>query len=970
MIEFFRLLKLRFDNTPEKIAAKNAADETTLTYGQIDDLSGRIYNYLKSEGFGREDFILLCMPRDVRIMAAMVGVWKAGAACIICEDTMAPERLRYIASDSGSVFTITDENWGDIIKMPYLEGRQSVAEHDAAFVVYTSGTTGNPKGVVHEYGNMDRSISTKKLDGELLIDENTVLAMNSPLNFVAFVDHFLNVMAYGGEFLLVETTRVKNPDSLIELYEKEGVTYTFMTPSLYKTIGNFNSQMKLLAVGGEPCVNLYTDKFILLNSYSCSEAGRDIFTFHIKQPYSTTPVGTNKGGEEILLITEDGKIADIGETGEICYENNFVRGYINLEEKTKAAWRDGLYHSGDLGVRLPDGNVVVKGRNDDMIKINGNRIEPAEIEATAKRTLNLNWACAKGFVTEKSSFVVLYYTGDSRLDPQQARCELAKNLPSYMIPSYFVLLDEIPLLPNGKVNKKELKIPNIDDYRAAYEAPSNELEEKLCAVFSEVLEIENIGVNDDFFEIGGDSIHAINAISKAKLPELDVPKLYKFRTVKKLAAALKGQGQTSAEETELFARTHDQPLTPFQTFMFDYQLYSPLSTMYNMYTLLKMREDEIDSERLAKAIETVVKNHTAFATIIYYDEDCKLVQKYAPQDVSIKVEHLTEEEFDQIKQGLVHPFKLLGEYLYRARVFDTGENVYMFLDIHHVVGDGMSLKLLIKNISKAYYGHELKEDYFYTFLYEHATYPHSDSYNEAKAYYEKAYAGKEWTTYIKPDYQSRKNTMGIKIFEPGIEAEEFDAFCKKNGLSKNAYFIAVSLLTLSAITRKDDVMTAWTYSGRGDQRKESSIGLIAAQLPVAVSFKEINTTEKLFAAIKEQIGKGIEYSFYPYLLDRIRIAEDDTFCIQEQTGVRAHWGLRDVPFEPIQFIREDESSCYLMLFQIVGSDILQIWLSYISQLYSKETVEKVEKLLNYYSCALYSCKEDDAEEFKKLRDVI
>ncbi|MBR3402235.1 MAG: AMP-binding protein, partial [Parasporobacterium sp.] len=215
---------------------------------------------------------------------------------------------------------------------------------------------------------------------------------------------FVNVLAAGATYIVVDTDTVKNPAKLTDFYASRKVTATFMTPSLFRSVAQFNPQMSWMEIGGEPCVKLFHDKIALYNGYSMSEAGRDILLFRIKEAMDLTPAGKNQGGEEILLMDEEGKPVPDGEIGEICFRNEYVRGYIGLPEKTAEAWRDGLFFTGDLGKRLPDGSLIIQGRNDDMIKIAGNRIEPEEIAGAAKRVLHLRWAVAKGFVTPERSF--------------------------------------------------------------------------------------------------------------------------------------------------------------------------------------------------------------------------------------------------------------------------------------------------------------------------------------------------------------------------------------------------------------------------------------------------------------------------------------------------------------------------------------------------------------------------------------
>lgn len=203
-----------------------------------------------------------------------------------------------------------------------------------------------------------------------------------------------------------------------------------------------------------------------------------------------------------------------------------------------------------------------------MIKIGGNRIESAEIEQASKRILNLSWAAAKGFVTPERSYVVLYYTDECKLNAQESREALAKSLPEYMLPSYFIHLDSIPLLPTGKLDKKNLPIPDINCYRTEYAAPETALEEKLLAAFENVLGLTHLSVNDDFYDLGGDSLRSIQLINMVQDPALNVPLLYRNRSVRALACAMtedQDSGMASLEERDRKAREHDQRLCPCST---------------------------------------------------------------------------------------------------------------------------------------------------------------------------------------------------------------------------------------------------------------------------------------------------------------------------------------------------------------------------------------------------------------------
>ncbi len=374
-----------------------------ISYAQLDDMSGRIYAYLKAKGIGKEDFVLIDLPRGVLPVIAMIGVWKAGAAWTLVEDTYAPDRIAFIREDCGCKFEFTADNWDEIMRTEPLDGFEKADPHDAAYAVYTSGTTGNPKGVLHERGNIKRATESIKSDGKVHYDGEYRIATLAPMNFVATVMVILACLnVFRGKNYIVSYSTIKNPGALAKLFITKRITITFLTPSYARKLGNKTSPfLQVLFVGSEPANNIYNKNVDLVNIYACSESGFAVGVFKIDKPYDTCPIGTPDVDTKIILYKEDGSEAPDGEVGELCFENPYVRGYINLPEETKRAFVNGFYHTGDLARKDENGNYVLLGRSNDMIKINGNRIEPAEIEAAIKQVLGIDWAAAKALRTAK-----------------------------------------------------------------------------------------------------------------------------------------------------------------------------------------------------------------------------------------------------------------------------------------------------------------------------------------------------------------------------------------------------------------------------------------------------------------------------------------------------------------------------------------------------------------------------------------
>ena len=264
------------------------------------------------------------------------------------------------------------------------------------------------------------------------------------------------------------------------------------------------------------------------------------------------------------------------------------------------------------------------GRSNDMIKINGNRIEPAEIEAAVGKALGIDRVVAKGFENEKQAYICVYYTADIEIDSEKLRGELLKRLPYYMIPSYYMHIDNIPLRPNGKLDRKALPEPQRTNSDTNYAEPTNAAEKALCTAFKKVLNLEKVGIYDDFYELGGDSLSSIEAILESGLPGLEASMIFRGRTaadIAKLYYAEHGMDGETNDEKNKKAMKQTHKLTIEQLYMFDYQLYTPLSTMYNLFTMLKLDKAVFEPLRLSKAAETAIKSHPALLTKFTFNDE-------------------------------------------------------------------------------------------------------------------------------------------------------------------------------------------------------------------------------------------------------------------------------------------------------------------------------------------------------------
>lgn len=940
-------LKKYTERKPDEAIMFDDAHAKGITYAQLDDMSGRVYAFLKQNKIGREDFVLLNLPRGIMPIIAMVGVWKAGAAWALVEDTYAPERINYIRKDCGCKFELNADNWGEVMRTEPLSGYETTDVHDAAYAIYTSGTTGNPKGVLHEYGNLDRAIESIKVGGEIPFNEHDRLALLAPMNFVASVIVILAALnVFCGKTYVVSYATIKNPAALAKFFLMKRITITFLTPSYVRKLGDKTGPfLRMLFVGSEPANNIYNKNLDLINIYACSESGFAVGVFRIDQSYETCPIGQPAVATKIIRLNEEGQEVKDDEIGELCFENPYVRGYLNLPEETTKAFVNGIYHTGDLARRDPSGDYVLLGRSNDMIKINGNRIEPAEIEAAVKTVLGIDWAAARGFEENGKSFLCAYYIADVEVDTEKLRGEMMKRLPYYMIPSYYIHINEVPLKANGKLDRKALPKPDISDFRSDYVEPETETQKTLCTAMAKVLKLDRVGLNDDFYEMGGDSLASIEMITESNLPGLTAGQIFRGRTPEKIAelyeeALAKGNGLDPDEENaESLQEVH--ALTREQLYMFDYQLYTPASTMYNLFSVMKLDKEIFEPEKLAAALEAAIRNHPALLTMFDYNNDGELVQCYRPDLMNpINVEKLNEFEFRFVKDSLVYPFKLIGGRMSRCRVFETEKAVYVFFDVHHSLFDGTSLKVFLGSIAKAYMGIPLDQDYYYLMLRQREEAEKTDFYEESRRYFEEKYDSVEWSSYPKTDYDSRENEMGELITPLGIEQAEMAEAERSFRISRNEFFITVAAMAIALYNKVYDVKLSWIYNGREDLQMMSTVGLLFRDLPVGLRLRNEMTLRDVFADVHDQVQKGIEHSCYPYVDLHNQVANGESAYLLYQQDIRDMGGMEGFDVETVDVRQNQAASQTILDMEVLdGADGLQLMIDYAASRYKDTSIE-------------------------------
>ncbi len=822
-----------------------------LTRAEVDELSARVYAWLKQHGFGREDMVMICLPRGAEIPIAMIGVWKAGAACTVAEDDLPAERISFIQKDSESKLVIDGALWSEIMQTPPLTGFARADDHDVAFALYTSGSTGTPKGVLQEYGFFRLFVLTGTLPSAT---PETAYAetMLSPFNTVMGVILPFKVL-YGFDCAHILPYEISRDPLLLNRYFMEhNIAQTFLPPAVLRVIGNeLSPSLRYLVLGGEGANGFYLDGVTLENSYSMSEACFPLCRFLIDRAYAQCPVGKSTSDLiRIRLLDAAGQEVPAGKEGEICFDNPFFRGYINRPEETREAFRGGLFHSGDLGKWDENGNLVVTGRAGDMIKIGGNRVEPAEIEAAFMKVTGQRWCAVKGFTVGARTLLCLYYQDGDGLDVRRVREELRAYLPDYMIPAVYRQVKEIRLLPSGKTDKSALPEPDFNENRPAYAPPVTPEETALCRAFETAFALAPIGLDDDFFDLGGDSLTAMSLLAEAELPGINVLDVFEGRTPRAIAQMLaQRQAENAVEDFALAEARERERVHPMPVDIIDwFSLEHPGD--FHMPGLTRF-DPSVDARKLCEALNRAVANRSAFSMIVEKDDAGRLFLRYdAAVTPHYEVQRMTQAEFDAQRPAMIKTFEVYGAPLIHAGVYETENNVYLFLDIHHMIMDGSAMQLFADDIGKAYRGVPMGQDTYCAYLARKEREVTTMRYQAARESLLRLFNDERWRVGFTPDLSDGPQEIAYMPCRRVITQPEFDALIQRLGMSKSLLCIGMTLLAAAKLEGAGKYMCISSFHNRSDELSRNAFGCLLAMTSTAVELRPEISVAELYQSVK------------------------------------------------------------------------------------------------------------------------
>ena len=904
--------------TPDKIAV--VYKDNQYTFREVDEISDRIATYVASKGLGRENVVSILIPRCEWMVIASLGVMKAGCAYQPLDATYPAERLNFMMKDANAQLLIADEELRSIVNeykgdvlltkdIKNLKERKdltaSAPRPDNLFILlYTSGSTGVPKGVMLEQRNLTAFCAMEVKAGG--ITEQTKWGAYASFGFDASTMELWATLYAGGTVYIIPEELRFDLVALNDYFEQNGITHSFMTTQVARQFVNDidNHSLQAFMTGGEKLVDVNVPRYHFFNGYGPTETICFITYYPVTKKEKNIPIGKVVENSRLYIVDPQGHRMPVGASGELWIAGPQVsRGYLNRPEKTaevyiKNPYTDEpgytrIYKTGDVVRYLPDGNLQFVGRRDGQVKIRGFRIELKEIESVIRSFEGIKDVTVQAFDEEGGGkFVAAYIVSDQAIDIEALNAFILEQKPPYMVPAVTMQIDKIPLNQNQKVNKKALPTPerkaepretNVES------APLNMLEKELHEMIAKIVNNEDFGITTVLGYVGLTSISAIKLavqVNKRFGVALDSKALVKGGSIQSieneiLTHLLAGKDPLDghANNTTKQPENISSPLSFAQLGVYFECLKNPTSTIYNIPYLLHYPTG-IQAEQLAAVAKQVVEAHPELSVHFSTEGDTIIQTLDNRVPVKVPVSEMTDEQLAAYKNEFVRPFNLQKPPLYRLEVVKTESGAHLLMDVHHLVFDGGSTDLFIRQINAALEGNAIeKEDYTYlNFVVDQQKATESDEFKAAQAFFKEKLQTCEGASEIPADLPKTDNQGFIGEAVCPFDTEKINAQLAALNVQQSSLitpahlFLAAVGYVVSRYTNNREVYLSTISSGRANLKIADTIGMFVNTLALALQIDDSSVMNYL-QQVSRTFDETLRHEDYPFA----RIATDFGF---------------------------------------------------------------------------------------------
>jgi amino acid adenylation domain-containing protein len=749
---------------PLSIAVAFAGEQ--LTYDELNRRANQLGHYLRRCGIGPDVLVGICMERSLDMVLGILGVLKAGGAYVPLDPEYPAQRLAYMVEDVKPVVTLTQRRLKELLppggrKIVELDGEWDsigtestanlavkVAPENLAYVIYTSGSTGWPKGAMNTYKGIRNRLAWMQQEYQLNSEDRVL--QKTPFSFDVSVWEFLWPLIVGARLIVAEPGGHRDPDYLARVIVDQQITTLHFVPSMLAAFlsaggAKWCCSVKRVLCSGEALLPTLAKQCLvsipaeLHNLYGPTEAAIDVSSYRCSQEEMQRgiPIGKPISNTQLYVLDEQMNPVAEGITGELYIGGaGLARGYWErprltaerfLPKPLSTITGERLYRTGDLARFQKDGNLDFLGRADHQVKIRGYRIELGEIEAallSIEEVSETVVTVAEETLGDQRLIGWVLGNGKESLNVNKIRAALKAKLPEYMVPSIFVVLKEMPLTANGKIDRRAL--PKADVPRAEmYEPPETPEQEVVTGIMEQILGVERIGIQEDFFKLGGHSLLAMRVITqlrKAFQVELSLRSLFEHPTVRGIAQqvemALDEGGEVRDPQIKRADPAEPLSLSYAQQRMWFLNQLEPGTPLYNVYVGYRLR-GELNQEALKWSLREIVRRHDVLRTRFPLQESATMELASADELVAIAVHDLTmlsaadlkQEVQNRIAKEIREPFCMGAAPLVRMTVLRLHEKEHLLLLVmHHIVADEWSMGVLLKELMRLYGARRLGQE--------------------------------------------------------------------------------------------------------------------------------------------------------------------------------------------------------------------------------------------------------------------
>ncbi|MCE5294811.1 MAG: amino acid adenylation domain-containing protein, partial [Chlamydiales bacterium] len=901
------LLETVYARYPDNIAV--VSEGVSITYKELDKRANSIAFQLQKNGVKYQDIVAVLLPRSIDLIASILGILKLGAVYLPLDLDHPLDRTKYILSDSQAKLVISNHN--DVLEKLDIAQKlhiDEIGEHDSvdrlaispdavSYIIYTSGTTGYPKGVVISHRNLTRLFINSR--APFSFDASDVWCMFHSQCFDFSVWEIFGALLFGGKLVLVPKNTARDPELFSQMVINQGITVLNQTPTAFYNLlpklmrEDVLPRLKSVVFGGEALnvvrLKEFKEKYSstkLINMYGITEGTihvtyKEITLREIGDGHSNigVPLPTNR----CYVFDEYLKPVPLYVKGElyIAGEGLAVK-YLNKEELTNERFithpytsLERVYRTGDEVVINDAYEMEYINRLDHQVKLRGYRIELAEIES---QLLAIDKVSA-AFVTLKEDaqnipYLCAYLMLKEGKDTEQVRRALVEKLPDYMIPSYFVVVDEMPLTSNGKIDTQRLPAPNLfqKETKADFVAPSTRAEIELAQIWSTVLHVTPVGLHDNFFDIGGNSLNAVRTVSAINSHfgcSVNLSDLFKFPTLQEFA---KNSSLAQKQLVQKLSRASVKPyyaVSSSQQRLFILNSFNNVGTTYNVYRVYQCQEP-VDANRLEAVLQTVIDRHESLRTSFGFMNDAA-VQMIADR-VDFRLTRIqTARDIKEVAADFIKPFDLSLAPLFRAALVDcsNGEQ-YIILDTHHILMDGVAMATVEQEISQLYHGTtlELPAYQYKDFSEWQNEMLASNKLDSQRQFWLKELEGDLPAMQLPLDY-TRPQQMDFEgeLYRFGLNAAVYERIVEKSRelqCTVSMYIMAAFSVLLHKYSGQNDMIIGCTTSGRTMQETGQIVGHFLNMLPIRVKPHANQKFEAFLDQVRQFSVAAFENQDYPF----------------------------------------------------------------------------------------------------------